>query len=164
MITLLLIYRPPNNDYNTFFTDFTELVHGYSTFSNLIILGDFNFHFDSVLNHHLSFKRLCTELNLTKHVNFPAHSHGHTLDIILTLFSSNLINRITRSTLFTDHYAIDCHINITKLRPTRRLTTYRSFNKIDYDSFSLDLIISMQDNVQTLHYRANTLHFTEIPN
>ena len=82
MITLLLIYRPPNNDYNTFFTDFTELVHGYSTFSNLIILGDFNFHFDSVLNHHLTF-------------NFPIYSHIPTLDIILALSSSNLIKRIT---------------------------------------------------------------------
>ena len=154
MITLLLIYRPPNNDYNKFFTDFTELVHGYSTFLNLIILGDINFHFDSVLNHHLTFKRLCTELNLAQHVNFPTHSRGHTLDIILTLSSSNLINRITRSTLLTDHYAIDCHINITKLRSTRRLTTYGSFKKIDYDSFSLNLIHSMQDDditVQTLY-------------
>ena len=106
IITLLLIYRPSNNDYNIFFTDFTELVHGYSTFSNLIILGDFNFHLYSILNHHLK-RLLCTELNLTQHVNFPTHLHGHTLDIILTLSSSNLINRITRSTLLTDHYAID---------------------------------------------------------
>ena len=91
------------------------------------------------------------ELNLTQHVNFPTHSHGHTLDIIITLSSSNWI---TRSTLLTDHYAIDCHINITKLRQTRRLTTYRSFNKIDYDSFSLDLMHSMRANditVQTLY-------------
>ena len=97
-------------------------VHSYSTFSNLIILGDFNFHFDSDYNQHLTFKRLGNELNLTQHVNFPTYSHGHKLDIILTLSSSNLINRITRSTLLTDHYAIDCNINIFKL------TTYRSFN------------------------------------
>ena len=56
--------------------------------------------------------------------------------IISTLSSSNLIYRITRSTLLTGHYAIDCDINITKLWLTRRLTTYRSYNKIDYDTFS----------------------------
>ena len=85
----------------------------------------------------------------------------HLHDIILTLSSSNLINRITQSTLLTDHYAIDCHINITKLRLTRRLTTYKSINKIDYDSFSLDLIHSMQENDISVK---NNLHFTEILN
>ena len=98
--TLLLIYQHPNNDYNTCFTDFIELAQGYSIFSNIIILWDLNFHF----NQHVTYKQLCTELNLTQHVNFPTHSHGHTLDIILTLSSSYLINRITLSTLLTDHY------------------------------------------------------------
>ena len=128
-------------------------LHGYSIFSNPIILGDLTFTSTPTVINIIHLNDYALKLKLTQPVNFPTHSYGHTLDIILTLSFSNLINRITWQTLLTDHYAIYCHN--TKLRSTR-LTTYRSFNKIDYDSFSLDLMHSMQDNDIT-----NTLHFTK---
>ena len=64
MITLLLIYRPFDNDYNTLLADFTELVLDYFIFTNYIILGDVNFLFDSDCSQHITFKRQYTALTL----------------------------------------------------------------------------------------------------
>ena len=91
-LSLLLIYRPPNNDYRSFITDFTDIIHDHST-ENLLILGDFNFHVNTDLLHHYKFKMTYNELNLTQHVNFPTHIHGNTLDLILTFTDSKLLNK-----------------------------------------------------------------------
>ena len=57
-------------------------VHGNFTYSNHIILGDFNIHFHSDLNHHLTFKRLCAELtNLTKPKYMKTNTVLSTLDL-----------------------------------------------------------------------------------
>ena len=110
IIILLLIYRLPT----------MTTIHFSLTLLNLYLVTQHiltwwnsrtNFHFDSDFKQYLIFKRL----NLTQHINLSTHSHWHTLDIRLTLSSSNLINRITQSTLLIDHYVIDCHINITVL-------------------------------------------------
>ena len=92
-ITIITIYRPPNFEYITFYSDFSDIIHTYSSHNNLIVLGAFNFHFDSNLKQHLHFKLLCNELNLLQYVNFPTHTHGHTLDLILTLDTSNIIKK-----------------------------------------------------------------------
>ena len=129
-LSLLLIYRPPNNDYRSFITDFTDIVHDNST-ENLLILGDFNFHVNTDLLHHYKFKMTYNELNLTQHVNFPTHIHGNTLDLILTFTDSKLLNKPPiRHTLLTDHYSIDFTITMSYTTPKRTTITYRNIKKI----------------------------------
>ena len=90
IIPILLVYRPPNNCHTTFALEFTNFIHEHN-YDNLVILGDFNFHYDSDKLHHQDFKRLCNELNLTQYVNFATHTHGHILDLILTVLNLNTI-------------------------------------------------------------------------
>ena len=134
-LSLLLVYRPPNNDYRSFITDFTDIIHIHST-ENLLILGDFNFHVNTDLLHHYKFKMNYNELNLTQHVNFPTHIHGNTLNLILTFTDSKLLNKPPfRHTLLTDHYSIDFTITMPYTSPKRTTITYRNINKINYDDF-----------------------------
>ena len=54
-ITIITIYRPPNFEYITFYSDFSDIIHTYSLHNNLIVLGDFNFYFDSNFKPTLTF-------------------------------------------------------------------------------------------------------------
>ena len=138
-LSLLLIYRPPNNDYRSFITDFTDIIHDHST-ENLLILGDFNFHVNTDLLHYYKFKMTYNELNLTQHVNFLTHIHGNTLDLILTFTDSKLLNKPpVRHTLLTDHYSIDFTITMPYTTPKRTTITYRNIKKINYDDFKNDI-------------------------
>ena len=156
IIPILLVYRPPNNCHTTFALEFTNFIHEHN-YDNLVILGDFNFHYDSYKLHHQDFKRLCNELNLTQHVNFATHTHGHILDLILTYNHSNiLIHKPTRSTLLTDHYAINSQLNILNSSPRQTLLTYRCIRKINIDEFSSDFI-SMINKTQITVLNLNTI-------
>ena len=103
IIPILLVYRPLNNCHTTFALAFTNFINEHN-YDNLIIIGDFNFHYDSDKLYHQDFKRLCNELNLTQHVNFPTHTHGNILDLILTYNHYNIsIHTPIRSIFRTAH-------------------------------------------------------------
>ena len=111
-LTIITCYRPPNNDYNIFINELTDILLEYLS-RTTILTGDFNFHFDSDKHPHSDFIDLCNQFNLYQHNCFPTHIHGHTLDLIFTTLDSLLITAPpTNSTLITDHYAIDFIINI----------------------------------------------------
>ena len=146
IIHILLIYRPPNNCPSLFFTEFSNIIHTCSQ-NNLLILGDFNFHYDTDTSHHLEFKILCNELNLKQHIDFPTHTHGHTLDLILTSHHSKLLkNKPERTILLTDHYAINCPLNLPLQLPKQIEKTYRNINKINLESFMTDIITATSHN------------------
>ena len=115
IITVLTIYRPPNNNHIIFFKEFSDLIHQHiSPF--LIILGDFNFHFNSTSYPHNKFKDICNELCLSQHVTETTHISGNVLDLIFTHNNYILLaNQPTNYTLLTDHYAIKCTLNIKKI-------------------------------------------------
>ena len=52
---IIIIYRPPNkNDYSLFFEEFSDLVLNSDPI-NTIIIGDLNFHFNSLVSPHSDF-------------------------------------------------------------------------------------------------------------
>ena len=56
LLTVITIYRPPTTNHILFFKEFSDLLHQHiSPF--LIILGDFNFHFNSKSNPHNQIQR-----------------------------------------------------------------------------------------------------------
>ena len=101
-LTIITCYIPPNNDYNIFINELTDILLEY-LYRTTILTGDFNFHFDSDKHRN--------QFNLYQNNCFPTHIHGHTLDII-TLDSLLITAPPTNSTPITDHYAIDVIINI----------------------------------------------------
>ena len=64
---MLGIYRPPNNDFTSFFNEFSNLVIN-SKIYNTIFVGDFYFHYGSLITPHLEFKSLINYLSIKQHV------------------------------------------------------------------------------------------------
>ena len=82
IIQFILIYRPPSSIFNNFLSELESLFESIST-DNLIILGDFNV---QVNTHSLcseSFKKLIYEYSYNQLVNFPTHTSGNTIDLII---------------------------------------------------------------------------------
>ncbi|KAL2093106.1 hypothetical protein ACEWY4_010418 [Coilia grayii] len=83
---LLTIYRPPRLSTPVFLEEFGELLLNICLrFDSLIISGDFNLHVDNPENTYAKeFLTLIDTFSLTQHVQGPTHSHGHTLDLVIT--------------------------------------------------------------------------------
>ena len=110
-ITIITCYRLPNNDYNIFINELTDILLEYLS-RTTILTGDFIFHFDSDKHPHSDYIDLCNQFILHQHNCFPTHIHGQTLDFIFTTLGWLLISAPpTNSTLITDNYAIDFIIN-----------------------------------------------------
>ena len=62
-----------------------------TTCTNLIIMGDFNFHVDDLDNADTEqFNDVCTAIGLEQVVNFGIHVQGHTLDLVLHESNSSI--------------------------------------------------------------------------
>ena len=115
-IRLVIIYRPPhstNHDpetVNSFIDEFSEYLDSVILCNDLLCLtDDFNIHVD---DHNdpaaCRFLDLLESMLLTQHVAEPTHEHGHTLDLVITRESDNLIcGRPSPDILFSDHLALD---------------------------------------------------------
>ena len=119
-ITLLAIYRPPPNKRNKltvseFFKDFSDMLDDCETIQEEVItVGDFNFHMADSNAHHS--KRLTDLLNchgMRQYVNEPTHVGGHILDLIISRPQASVTDVMVKD-LFEDHYAVHCHIDLSK--------------------------------------------------
>ena len=130
---ILLVYRPPSTPKQLFTSELTQIL-----LNKLIILGDFNYHYDENKYPHNIFKQTIETLSLKQHITFTTHIYGHIIDIVLTSINSQFyISEITRGELITDHYMIKFNINIKKNVPIVNLIKYRSINKITNIVFSI---------------------------
>ena len=150
-LTIITCYRPPNNDYNIFINELTDILLEY-LYRTIILTGDFNFHFDTDKHPHSDCIDHYNQFNLHQHNCFPIHIHAcHTLDLIFTTLESLLmIDPPTNSTLITDHYAIDCIININTPKVIRKITYFRNLKTINFTQFSVDIIDSLYSTLTSI--------------
>jgi hypothetical protein len=145
-LTILNIYRPPSSSKTAFLSEFSTLLENVISLpSELLITGDFNFHLDTpVPPCDTPFLTLLDCFSLTQHVSFPTHSSGHTLDLLITRSSSNLISTVTFTDPgLSDHLAILTSLSVpSNTRPPRITKTARPFHKIDTALFSSDITSS----------------------
>ena len=85
-IRFIVLYRiPPSSKNNirksTFISEFADLLEQSSTFSGqLVLLGDFNVHFNSVNDgERIQLAALLDRFGLVQHVSGATHTSGHTL-------------------------------------------------------------------------------------
>ena len=124
-----------------FLEEFTDLLETYcATRDNVLIADDFNIHMDDENNDFTrDFATVCDEFSLHQHVNAPTHISGHTIDLILTRNNHGIDVSQTASTLFSDHYAIECNVSIPKKDfPTKQVQS-RHIKDIDMTSFRDDV-------------------------
>ena len=89
------------------------------------------------------FVDLLESLGLEQHVSGPTHTHGHTLDLVITRKMENIIAcppRICR--YFSDHAAVHCDININKPAFRAKKISYRKVKAVGMDCFKRDLALS----------------------
>ena len=89
-IKFIIMYRPPNLEFQDFIKDFLSHVPQNIT-SNTILPDDFNIHVNKTsLGSSIDFKDLLSNNNLKKHITFPTHICGNILDLIITRINSTL--------------------------------------------------------------------------
>ena len=111
---------------------------------NLVVMGNFNFHWDDPTNSHT--RQLCDVIDsngMTQHVNCFTHRRGHILDLVITRTSENTIQRIhVEDPGLSDHSAIFFRRTGKLPAHVRRTLQYRLHRSFDTASFNKDLCTS----------------------
>ena len=144
--TILTVYRPPTGCKSAFLSDFSTLLEDLATSpSDLLVTGDFNFHFDQPTDSSVSsFLSLLDTFDLIQHVDHPTHQSGHILDLLISRKTSSSISSVfSINPHLSDHSAVMSVLNIPALPRSPRITKLvRNFKSIDIASFSNDILSS----------------------
>ena len=152
---LSVVYRPPPTRKNNlklkcFWKDWTEYLNMHiSSNFEFIIVGDVNLHLDVRDNANtLKFNNLMDEFNLKQHIHQQTHTHGHTLDVLITRSNSDIASQIfvfdppfstDDGQPINDHYAIKWCMQGTRKKVMPGKFTMREWKKIDHELFAEDL-------------------------
>ena len=143
---LFTIYRPPSSSNSPFLTEFSTLLEDVISHpSEIIFFGDFNIHVDTpTLPCSAPFLTLLDTYNLTQHIHFPTHKHGHTLDLLITRSDSNTATNISEfDPCISDHHAISFDLPVPyHTRHSHTTKLIRSLKSINITNFSNDIFAS----------------------
>ena len=144
-VILLVVYRPPPNKKNgssvvDFFKEFADILDIYATLPDeLVIVGDFNFHFNINTDVHVRrFRDMLDSHSMTQYVEVATHQEGHILDLIIARTYSCVVDTVVAD-LISDHCAVHCRIAMRKPPFQRELKTYRKMKAINLTSFLTDI-------------------------
>lgn len=77
---------------------------------------------------------------LKQHVADITHTHGHTLDLIVSRQFESIISESPRVVLlFSDHFAVICNLNVTKPELMVKRRIYRNIQGNDIDQLNSDI-------------------------
>ena len=145
-ITFLCIYRPPPSSRNKssgpdFIEDLQNLIESHiDTTKQLVILGDFNVHFDSI-NDTTSkkIKSILSSHDLTQLVNSPTHNKGHILDWVVTN-SSNVTDISITDKCLSDHFIVKFTVHgLSHPVSIKKVTKIRKIRDINLSDFGTTL-------------------------
>ena len=113
-IAPIVIYRPPYSDehkvrMSTFFAEFADYVKTILLSNEeLLILGDFNIHIDVAGDSDANkLSDFFESVGLQQHVEQHTHVPGHTLDLVISRRSDNIIEDLPRVDRFlSDHSTV----------------------------------------------------------
>lgn len=123
---LSVIYRSPYSPAhavttNTFLTEFANYLESFVLCTEpILICGDFNIHVDDSTDiHALALNDLLNSMALQQHVVTPTQIHSHTLDLMITRATDNLIPEVPLSDCYlSDHVTVLCKLQLEKAKPT----------------------------------------------
>ena len=121
-VHLIIVYRPPYSEAHpittsVFLTEFADYLESTVLCTDqLLITGDFNLHVDVIDDSDACrFHELLDSIGLDQHVKVPTHTSGHTLDLIITRNSDQLIiSPPWANYLFSDHMPVHCNVQMEK--------------------------------------------------
>ena len=139
---VVVIYRPPSSKFSCFLEEFSsliEILHQQKT--SFILMGDFNIHVDiSTDAKSKRFLELLDSFNLVQHIKIATHTHGHTLDLVISQKEDILsISNIRLGELISDHFSINLDLSATIQKASARTVLMRKTKSIDIQAFKEDL-------------------------
>ncbi|XP_058611232.1 uncharacterized protein LOC131526767 [Onychostoma macrolepis] len=146
-LTIILLCHPPKA-FSNFFSQLSELLSlACSMSSPVLLLGDFNIHVDVVFSNTTQLLSVFDCFNLSQHVNFPTHSHGHILDLICTS-GVGICSISSSDTGISDHKLIDFHFSLPiHDKSVKTVISYRNCNNVDVTSFCSSIASSNLSDV-----------------
>jgi hypothetical protein len=159
---VVVIYRVPPSKRNKilkckFLEEFADLVEQAATWTGrLLLVGDFNVHWDQQDDaEKKQLAELLDAFSLTQHVDGPTHSHGHTLDLVISRTEEDIVAECCVSDFISDHNAILMTMNTGRDHPPRKTVTFRNLRAIQISSLNEDvasssLPVSVSGNVDVL--------------
>jgi Reverse transcriptase (RNA-dependent DNA polymerase) len=145
-IIVSTIYRPGSKSAgNEFFKDVDSFFTIFDQYNcDLLFMGDINLHLDSVDGLDArKFNDILSDHNLRQHIDWPTHTGGHTLDVVITRSDSAAPGVTAYPPSISDHslilVALHVATNDALKRRSLRVRKWRNFNA---DSFNVDLINS----------------------
>ncbi len=146
-INFVIVYRPPPSTENgfthfMFLDEFDNFICHVSLLpGKIILLGDFNVHWDNPTEWDVShFSTTTYSANLIQHVTGPTHENGHTIDLVFTRTDEYLIDDCyVDENFMSDHYVICFTLNMPKPKQMKVTSTLRDYGKIDQDVFTVSL-------------------------
>ncbi|XP_046862994.1 uncharacterized protein LOC124456651 [Xenia sp. Carnegie-2017] len=110
----------------------------------LLITDDFNFHVDNKSDVDANnFSDLLESFNLCQHVMESTHCAGHTMDLIISRNSENILNSLNVVDVpISDHRLIICSLDLKKPPFEKRRIQYRQLISVNYDNFRKDVMNS----------------------
>ena len=145
------MYRPPYSSLHpvsasVFFDEFSQFLENVVMCPEvLVISGDFNFHLDNLRdNDAKKFMDLLETFSLSQHVSGPTHLPGHTLDLIITRSSDDVVLASPKATVpISDHFIIQRPIGFPRPALSCKELTFRKLKNIDIAEFSADIASSL---------------------
>ena len=126
----------------------------------LLITADFNFHVDCHSdNDAKNFADVLQTFGLQQHVQVPSHLTGHTLDLNITRSNNDItVSSPKASVALSDHFLIECNLNIPRPSSTIKETVYRKLKTLDLHAFK-----SQCRNISRISNQFRKIEFWFIP-
>ena len=155
---IVIVYRIPPSASNgikkcSFLQDFTDMLENVLPQNGrLIVLGDFNVHWDNKLSAEtIELTSILNSFNLTQHVAEPTHIAGHILDLFITRESDDFVTSCQVSDFISDHNALLVNLSYGKPHAIRKNIEYRKIKSIDVDAFSSDVQTGLSYDHETVN-------------
>jgi hypothetical protein len=121
-VHIFCLYRPPPNKKNKLtdslfieeFPDFLEYANSLK--GSLLIVGDFNFHFDTPTQLYTAkVLYIISSFDLCQSVTEPTHTRGHIVDWVVYRGEDGLLkSTVVDHNLSSDHFCVSCSLNLSK--------------------------------------------------
>ena len=114
------------------------------SFSNMIVLGDFNIHINDENDNEAGiFVDTMIALGFNQHVSFPMHRAGNILDLVFTeTCNSTEVKSCTPGPILSDHTAVKIVVTQSTQYIQRKFIKYRKLRDINIDQLNNDLEVS----------------------
>ena len=126
-----------------FLQEFSEFLTQFAgSHSDLVLLGDFNFHYDDCADTQVNrLKTMLSDHCLTQLVDVPTHRCGHTLDwaVVRSDVSCLVLERVDDMPGLSDHRSLLCQMTITAPSKSKRTVTSRNTKAVSLPDFQADV-------------------------